>query len=479
MNLRLLELVNRYEDYGNLKESYLADAYLSLFTSPEAPVFCDRPSSPKYNKSIPVAEFVKTSLGDSLFFVVLKSVKRSEYIFSEGNWEVKLLLDRKISYCDAAGVNFTNESSLILNCRYFKYEEQFRIFSIEGAVKNPDHSLPWVEFPGQKFSVVQMSHPEDTSVFVQGKRLAFSEYGQAFTSSDSYEYSDDDVVLKKNVTGSTDAYTLYTFSYKARRFRLRFFFDYAPVSAFAVTSDIKSLESKSSAMSFGVEFGHMWPVSKSVKLGLNAGIGLSMSNLDLTAENESYSVAMSGASKTSDGYTDYQRTYRLSKVQEGMKFTDFFVPLYFSSEFRLARKVTMTLDVGPKLNLNAKMTLTPYSISGDVTDGYTGQTTPLSVDNRFMHPVSYRRKTYDLSVVGRIGLDFPIAGMHSIGFRIGYEYGISDTFKSDMNQWLSSDGSEVPVYYYKGKDVAVRSFADCISYRRNAIWFGIGYKLKF
>ena len=57
--------------------------------------------------------------------------------------------------------------------------------------------------------------------------------------------------------------------------------------------------------------------------------------------------------------------------------------------------------------------------------------------------------------------------------------GLKDVFQSEQNEWLSSDSSTVPVAYSNGKYVAVRSFADCISYKRKAIMAEVAVKIKF
>ena len=61
-----------------------------------------------------------------------------------------------------------------------------------------------------------------------------------------------------------------------------------------------------------------------------------------------------------------------------------------------------------------------------------------------------------------------------------YEMGLTDVHKSDENPLYRTDAFYPMVYSaHKNMNIATRSFMDCVSYKRKAMWleFGIMFKM--
>lgn len=484
LNTQLLELLTNYETYSSFSESYMNRAYQSLFVSPEAKVYCDYPTSQSFMKTVSARDYASFSSSEfSMLQVELNNVKKSSYVYDGGVWKISLSMIKKISYIDRLGANFTGSAEIVLNCEYSFSNDQFKIASIQGENLNKEDK-PWYLFPGNRFVAVRKAQPRDTTVIYNGNTLKFDEFGFAYTRDASFDYSDSDVTLKVQEQDRTSMYTLYNFSYRFLRARLRVHADIAPIFAYAVTSPVDFSSVKSMAYGAGADLGYMLPLGSHFKFGVYMGAALSMGKLSLEVNDVKYGIPLSAIDGKSDGFREYTRTYNLSSVTEGFDFMDVVIPLFLSAEVNIGKRCSLLFDAGARLNLNTKTTVTPYRIDGTFMDAYndTGEIInqgTLAVENRFLKPVSYKRNTYDVSVFGRLGLDIMVHKMHSVFLRASYEYGLTPMYSSASNKWLNPAEGIYPVYYYQGKDVPVRSFADCISYKRNAVWFDLGYKFKF
>lgn len=479
MNIDLLDLLDRYDDYSTFSESYMQYGFVSLFKAENTPVFCDYIASPDYGKNIPASRYAEYSAKqlNTLYPPTAKNVHKGEYYFVDGRWHINLMLERSVSYIDQLGVFFNGDYELVLDCEYDQSEEMFKIASVKG--KNVSKYL----YPSGRFNIVNRTSPFDTAVEIFGKGLSFNEFNQAITPDGTFVFNDDDMVMTQKELGRTERYSLLEFKYSPKKSRLRVNFGIAPLSAYNVSSMIDFSTVKSSASELTVDYGYMWKVAKSTKLGLNIGLGVSMSKLFLEKNNTQYSINLSEASVNPDKFLEYTRTYNLKNVSEGLSFQDIVVPFYLSFEQKLAKRIGLTVDAGAKLYLNAKTTVTPYSVEGTVTNSYLGQSSPqktesLSLGDGFLIPSSYKRNVYDLSVFARAGFDIQLYKMLFMTMKVGYEMGMLDSYKSQMTQWFSPGTGDYPVYYSAGKDVKIKSFIDCISYKRNALVFEFGVKVK-
>jgi hypothetical protein len=262
--------------------------------------------------------------------------------------------------------------------------------------------------------------------------------------------------------------------------RLRASATLAPISAYSVTSTVNFASKKSSAYEIGVDIGYAFPIAAKSKLVINTGLGVSYSFLRLGMTDVKYAYELSD--KSGNLYT---RNYELSSVSEGMRFTDIVLPFYLTYEQTFKNKIALTADAGIKLYLNANTSVDPYSVDGNVSTVYGGKTTDIvplpATINKYMVPASYMRNTYDLAAFAKIGCEYMFKTRRYLFFKIGYLYGLTDSYKSSLNQWHNDDEGIYPFVYSSKSmsDVAVRSFADCISYRRSALTFDLGFRMKF
>lgn len=482
MNEKLINLVCDYELYSVFPGGSDSE-YLSLF-SKDAKVYCDYFSCTGFQCSWTPEQYSEYSLSSiESLRVRIKNVKKQDYVWNGGGWTVDLTFDKEISYVDGnkqffsvKGGTMDEDVHITMSCVYSETDGRFYIYRVDGTYNGDDF--------GDRFFVIKKTcRYDEESLLCNGTRLGFTEDREAVLVSGGSRFStdDEDLRLKSNVRKTSDRYDVVTFDYKPVCFRIGARGGFAPVMAYGITSEIDFDKTKSSAYEAGVDFAYLSRLNRRHRIGVGTGLGVSFSSLSMSASQVEYALTLDDES-----FTPYSRIYRLNNVSEGIRFTDMVLPAYLAYECRIARIVSFSFDAGFKLYLNMDTKVVPYEIDGYVEKDYGGGTAVEKTDisgtyDAYMVPVSYRRNTYDVSSFARTGVDALLGRSLVLSFLVGYEYGITESYKSDRSTWFSPETGDYPLIYSNKShsDQAVRSFADCISYRRNAIWFELGMKLKF
>jgi hypothetical protein len=241
---------------------------------------------------------------------------------------------------------------------------------------------------------------------------------------------------------------------------------------------------KSMAWEVSVDFGYTAPLGKSTALGLFVGAGMSQSNLSFQLNNMRYSCLVGGVGSNSS-QTNLRRQYTLS-ASEDVAYTDVIVPLYISFEHRLAKDVSLVWHFGVKAYFNMDTKVSKYHITGTIKQDDKVE----MIDNTYSSFVL--QSSY--SVASPFTLP-SISGVAGLGFSFNlykrrlfadvkayYEYGLGEVHKSTGTPLLDERVGAYPLVP-SGKtatnNVATKSFVDCVSYRRQALWVGTGITFKF
>ncbi len=484
MNDKLLDLLLSYENYSSFTESHMKNSFQGLFASSDVLVYCDIISSDKYGELIPVSKYA-TYLSDtvSVRFVEILNLNKTDYVFENGSYRVTVEFDKSLEYEDSLLTVFTTEDALIglfhikMECQYDKDEDRFIIRRIEGEPNDR------CTFPLGDFTIVVRNDDRDESLLVDGNPLHFNLFDEAVvhgTSLPRLPQEDEDLIVIPSTISSTNRYSKVRYSYMTKRLRLKTGVSISPFGAYKVESPISFSSRRSSAYEMNVDFGYAFPLASDTKLAVFTGIGLSYSTLSLSVKDIAYSYKMS----------NYQgiicdREYRLSSVNEGLSFLDVVIPLYLSYEELLNDKIALSVDAGIKLYLNASTYVSPNTVKGTsalVHDGVVLTTTELpKTISQYMIAGNYVRNTYDLAGFGKVGVEYRFKIRQYLFAKLGYLYSLTDSYNSNHNEWFKPTDNIYPFVYSdrSGVDVAVRSFVDCISYRRSAFTFDIGYRMKF
>lgn len=483
MNDKLLETVISYENYASFAESHMQYSFVDLFSTADAKVFCDYIASSRFGSQLTASDYASYSAETiHVKFVEVRNLKKSDYKFQGGKYRVTVQFDKCLEYEDELFTYFATTDETIggdfhitMECEFNKEEDKFFIISISGML-NANST-----FPSGKFVVIERKNDRDELLKVNGRPLKYNAFNEAYAEGETAPiFADEDIITKTTTVGQTDRYSKVNYSYKETRFRLRAGITAAPISAYSVTSPVSFTSEKSSLYEASVDFGYALPIGAKAKLAFYAGLGLSYSQLDLGVQNINYDYELSDQlSKT------YFRRYQINNVTEGLSFVDILIPVYASYEVSLGKSFALSFDAGVKLYLNTKTTVHPYTVSGSTSTVYGASienTSQLpSVISQYMVPASYMRNTYDVAAFGKLGFEYKVKDRRYIYLKVGYMHGLTESYKSSLNEWYNAAEGIYPFVYSakSDSDIAVRSFADCISYKRSALTFDLGFRMKF
>ena len=123
-----------------------------------------------------------------------------------------------------------------------------------------------------------------------------------------------------------------------------------------------------------------------------------------------------------------------------------------------------------------------YTVSGTVAVGDDAPASFNTQYDRFLSPVSYKRSPYDISAAAGVGIDVNLLKrILYLSINFGYEYSITKSYTANGNSYYNVDDVEeivFPIVYRDNENIAVHSLIASTSFRRQAMWVGIGIKLK-
>lgn len=485
MNMKLLDLVEKYEMYAAVYDKATVYSFIDLFASKDAEVYNDMLEFPA---SVPVSaeDYVKKLSERENVGVVVKNVSHGEYFYEGGAWHSIVTFGKSILYNDANGVLFSSEEfygkdySVSMDCVYDAARKRFVIASIDGEMVSDVAHLP------QTFDVIERNTKNDDKLSVGGKPLKFNSFGQAFTPSGAVRPWNDDVRIRKTVSASTGNYELMKLDFKYTRFRAKARFSCSAGPAFKVSSPVEFGENKSFGYEAGVDLGFAFPLGRKMTMSVFTGLAYSSGSLSLSVGGYDYSYMT-----TSAGGHPYIRRYSIDRITEGVKYDDISVPLYLNFDHKLTADLLLSWNVGAKLYIHGKTSVVPHHVKASVSGDFSGGGIASQEDalgeidkdfSAFLFPGSYGRNDFDMSLVAGLSLSYNVYnGLVFAYVKVNYEYGISEMYSSDNKPFYVED-EVFPLVYTSsggGQNVAVRSLWECISYRRQAFWPELGVMFKF
>lgn len=481
MNMRLLELVEKYEMYSLAYDKAAVYSFIDLFENKDTEVYNDMLEFPE--KAVPVETYIRNLSKQENISVVIKNVGRGDYEYLEGAWHCAITFEKEISYNDANAVLFSSSEYygkdyvLTLDCKYIADKDRFVIAGIDGKMNSSVPHLP------AEFDVIAYNTKQDNKLSSGGNPLKFNSFDQAFVPKNAIRPWNDDVRIKRTISAATDKYELVRLNFKYTHLRAKAKFTCSAGSVFSLSSPVDFSTKKSFGYEIGADFGYAIPFGKRMTMSIYTGIAYSSSKLSLTSGGYEYSYMTSSHSGEI-----YNRSYKIESMTEGVNYSDIVVPLYFQFDHRLTKDLLLSWDLGIKAYFNVGIKLTPYHVKA-VVSGDLANPSPEDafeeIDrdfSAFLFPANYGRAAADLSAVAGFGLNYNVyKGLVYVYAKVSFEYGVTKIHASENSPIYSEDGMYPLVYSSMdgGKNIATRSYWDCISFHRQAFWPELGVMLKF
>ena len=503
VNLRMLELVEKYESALRTSRSFPFSKrnYVRLYTSPQDSVYSDLMD---YNPGtyVKVEDLANELAQRSMLTCNVANLDKGVYMWRDGKWHISLYIDKTVSYSTVnpsrvaepakSIVQFKSDEyyqspyRITLNCSYDPQTGRCSIESVEGNVAS---EMPHLS---SRFMVVQRNGEKDKRIKVvgtPGDSLHFNRNEQAFVSHSAVKPWHDDVIILADTIATTRAFDHVKLNYKVLHWRAKVRFAMTLGSAFKVnSSSLKSLNfsSKSSSYEFGADVGYTTLVGKRTTLGVFTGLGMAFSSLSMeTSAPFTYSYQLSD----SKGVL-YNRTYSINSMKEALKYNDVVIPIYLNFDHKLYKGLALEWSLGAKLYINGKVSVTPFTVDGNVVADYanggTGAAAALgSISgeyDRFLLPDTYTRSAVDMSLMGGLGFKYGfLSNRLLVSAKFSYELGATQVHKSKGISMFDSEQQYYPVVYSARtkSNVATQSFMSAVSYNRQACWLEIGLTYKF
>ena len=481
VNMKLLNLIEQYELTATLYDDGAKYAFMQLFSNEKVPVYSDMLDYHQ-GRQIEVADYVNRLSSMENVSMHIMNVSHTNYVLEDGKWTTTVTFDKSLVYNDSNGVLFSSPEyykanySMSMKCVYDSEADRCYIAGINGRMNSSQPNLP------EHFIVVDLPGSKVDKLGLEG-----NSFDQAFAPGLFLTPWNDDIHLKSDVIAHTDNYDYVTMSFRATHLRAKLRFAYALGSVFKVSTPVALDHIQSTGFEAGAEFGYNIPLGRTTSLGIYLGAAYSSSKINFGLDNVKYSYrTMDAAGKA------YNRHYEFDSITEGVSYTDLALPIYLSFDQRIVKNLYVSLNAGAKIYLNGNVKVQPYNMNGRVYGDYNGTIvtsqasdaiTNISGDyNTFLYPNSYNREAIDFSVLGGLSLSYNIFKNSAyIYLKYSYELGMSDVHKSEENRLFDAAEGQYPMVYsaHLNQNVATRSFMDCVSYKRQAMWIELGLTFKF
>jgi len=346
-----LTTVDNYFVWSTIYNDEAYYEFIDLFESKETLVYNDLLGI-KQGPSLTVEEYANITrhkLRNKKIFI--KNVNNEGVSYENGRTIVRISMDKSISYIDSCGTyysssEFYDDRDYRLNATlaYDSAKNVCKIISISGTMDSPSTL-------GARHFAFQRTNSRDNDLYYKGKLLKFNTYDQALLEGErdqqslrkNFSYSSPDMELRPQTNDCQ-----VSMKYKTRRMSLRPYFAFGLGKALSRDGDDVFNDSKSTGYSFGVDFGVSVLSKRAISLGVFAGLGLSMSTLNLTYEEDDYNYI---SDDDVDGDT-YVRHYQDLKLSQKMKFSELNIPIYLDLNIKLVKALSLYVDLGARFDAN-------------------------------------------------------------------------------------------------------------------------------
>ena len=485
--LNALRLIEKYDNYSDMTDFEEASSFMDLFASDSLMIYNDLLGFSE-NNTITVRDYATLLVqrGRSPKIDV-KNINHGKVYSDDENWLVDINFDKSLLYTDADGILLSSKeyyggadhkikATIAMN----KLTDWVYIKSIDGSIDSDIARLP------EKYAAVQYTSSRDKEVLCNGEKMVFNSFDQALVPANpKFTYSDDDAnmtIIKKPGSGE-----FYSFKFRPTYWRVK------PRVEITIGDFYNFGEGGKGGkgMSFGVDFGYIFPSSGKIKYGVFSGIACSISTMDLSMGGLDYSYQTTGGVADVDG-DDYVRHYKFSGIEQSMKVTDLIIPFYLDLDYRLARAYSIYVQAGLKnyMNLSSKTNNVKaiadiwgvYPQYGDlVIDGPWGDDNSVNYNNfgkdRELNSISDMKrplKSFTIDAFVGIGVRTKLTGRILLDVGANYQYGLMN-----INDGADSGAEELVSYTVSGGEKLGSIFNSLEKVHRQSINLNVGIMYKF
>lgn len=359
-------LMNEYAQSASVSDEEEEYRFRNLFMDDETRI-CNDLMSLSYNKKLTVDEYVSILQDAQRVKVVVKNMKKAGPVEdNEDAWVLPIAFEKGISY-SKGGTQF---DSYVYFGEYYRlraelsFNKDTRECHISKLEADPQYK--WLPFP-ERFDVLQRTNEDenrrnykrDSKLTINGREISWNLNGQVILhDGDKVKYNNSNVELEI-ITSDKDGGTKYRANYNDKSFRVRANMGYS-LSDFNQLADVGANSpihvSESKEMSFGVDFGYVFPTTSKFYFGIFTGLNMSSNNFTMnlgsTVGSEITDIKECTADEDGDTYT---RKYVLkgTGVSQQLKATNLTIPVYGDLEYQLTPLLSAYADLGVLIRMSS------------------------------------------------------------------------------------------------------------------------------
>lgn len=381
-------LMNEYAQSASVSDEEEEYRFRNLFMDDETRI-CNDLMSLSHNAKLTVDEYVSILQDAQRVKVVVKNMKKVGPVEdNEDAWVLPIAFEKGISY-SKGGTQF---DSYVYFGEYYRlraelsFNKDTRECHISKLEADPQYK--WLSFP-ERFDVLQRTNEDenrrnykrDSKLTINGREISWNLNGQVILhDGDKVKYNNSNVELEK-ITSDKDGGTKYRANYNDKSFRVRANMGYS-LSDFNQLADVGANSpihvSESKEMSFGVDFGYVFPTTSKFYFGIFTGLNMSSNNFTMnlgsTVGSEITDIKECTADEDGDTYT---RHYVLkgNGVSQQLKATNLTIPVYGDLEYQLTPLLSAYADLGVLIRMSSgtwSAHIDGYETSGIYSSQYGG-----------------------------------------------------------------------------------------------------------
>lgn len=363
---KVYALFTEYAQSASLSDEAEQYTFRKLFANGEM-LICNDLMSLDYSDKLSVDEYISILQDAKRVKVVVRNIKKDGAVEDAGDaWVVPIAFEKGMSY-SKSGTLF---SSFDYFGKYYRLRAELSLNKTTGECyiskleADPQHE--WLRFP-ETFVVLERTREDDnkrnykrdSKLTINGQEINWNLYDQIILHDDEKVKYNNSPVELEIITEGKGGGTKKRAKYNDKAFRVRANVGYS-LSDFNTLADIQNdaniSVSDNKEMSFGVDFGYVFPSTSKFYFGIFTGLNISSNNftMNMAPDVESNITDIEDCTADEDGDT-YTRHYVLkgNGVSQKLKATNMTIPLYGDFEYQMTPLLSVYADLGVKFQLTS------------------------------------------------------------------------------------------------------------------------------
>ena len=441
------DVINVYAQSASVDDDRNVMRFTDLFERQDLQI-CNDLMSLSYEPTLPVADYVKLLREADMVTVAVRNVQKLGEIADAGEaWQLQLAFEKSISFVSQCNTLFDSREffghdyRLIATLSMDKSSGECRIVGLDADGK--------VEPFPKDYRVLCKRDERDNNLTLNGSFVKFVMDQKLLRPTDKLSYRGAPVT-PVDMPDQCD-HKVYA-PYNDKTWRLRIGGSFA-VSGFNKLGDGAGITtSGDSEMGFGLDVGYVFNSKSHLRVGVFAGVGLSVNNLTMEMADGDYHADVK---EDIDG-DSYQRVYSVGKpgIRQELSATDIAIPLYADLEYEFNSYFSLYGDLGLKAQTSSgqmKVNVDNYATKGFYSkyDNLLIENIPeLGFGNRSSKDVEMDESgaTSGMTIDALLGLGLRININKSFAFDAGVQYQMGG------QSWKSNKGESV--FSYSGESNA-------------------------